>query len=263
MTRRMRPPLYELQKARLEQYSKAQVSFDSQRMNEYTAATGWHIDEYEQELPPEQPGIPETGGSFEAAQQVLRNYSFPPPDLITGIFLPDSPLQDRVMVLRARFLVFTFWFGVRVGGVVGEIRTLPDGENEAVWGYHYTTLEGHYEQGQIEFTVHKYLSTGRVVFKIHAVSKTGYIRNPLYRLGFRLFGRLLQRRFAFQSLARTNAQVEEMLRRNTSQPTEAGARVQVVEKKDVPQKVVEKTDAVPKDSDSNDSGETSAPQDPA
>lgn len=246
MTRRARPPLYELQKARLEQYTSAQLSFDRTRINEYTAANGWHIDGYEQELPAEQPGIPEAGGSFEAAQQVLRNYSFPPPELITGIFVPDSPLQDRVMVLRARFLVFTFWFGVRVGGVVGEIRTLPDGEHEAVWGYHYTTLEGHYEQGQIEFTVHKYLSTGRVVFKIHAISKTGYIRNPLYRLGFRLFGRMLQRRFAFQSLARTNAQVKEMLRRNLRVPGEAGEQVEVVDKQDVPGKVVERTDAVPK-----------------
>lgn len=245
--RRTRPPLYEVQKARLEEYSQAKSSFDEQRVSEYTAEHGWHIDDYEQELPPEQPGIPESGGSFGAAQQVLRNYSFPPPNLITGIFLPDSPLQDRVMVLRARFLVFTFWFGVRVGGVVGEIRPLPDGEYEAVWGYHYTTLEGHYEQGQIEFTVHKYLNSGRVVFKIHAISKTGHIRNPLYRLGFRLFGRMLQRRFAFQSLARTRAQVEDMLRRNVTRPAEAGPQVEVVDKKDVPQKVVEKTDAVPKD----------------
>ena len=219
---RPQPPLYERQKARLEAYSKLKVSFDESRVSEYDAAQGWHIDNYEQELPAEAPGIPEAGGSFEAAQQVLRNYSFPPPELITGIFMPDVPLAERVMVLRGRFLLFTFWFGVKVGGVIGEIRPLPDGELEAVWGYHYSTLEGHFEKGQINFSIHKNLATGAVAFRIQAMSQPGFIRNPFYWLGFKMFGRMLQRRFARQSLSRMRAQVQAQLDERQTNPTTPG-----------------------------------------
>ncbi|WP_310395942.1 hypothetical protein [Hymenobacter sp.] len=48
-------------------------------------------------------------GPPAAAQDVLRRYAFPPPDLITGIFAPDAPLENRVMVLRAQFLFFKFF----------------------------------------------------------------------------------------------------------------------------------------------------------
>lgn len=239
MSRAPRPPLHELQKARLEAYAKAKDSFDATRMSEYTSKAGWHIDDYEQELPGEAPGPPEPQGPFRAAQQVLRNYSFPPPGLITGIFAPDTPLEHRVMVLRGRFLVFTFWFGVRVGGVIDEIRTTPDGLKEAVWGYNYRTLEGHFEQGQIEFTIHKQLDTGRVIMKIHAVSKTGHIANIFYRIGFRLFGRTLQRRFAHGSLARTREQVEVMVRLGNVAPPPSETPVQPVAQENLPDAVAE------------------------
>ena len=239
MSRAPRPPLHELQKARLEAYAKARDSFDAERLSECTTATGWHIDDYEQELPGEAPGPPEPQGPFRAAQQVLRNYSFPPPGLITGIFEPDTPLEQRVMVLRGRFLFFTFWFGVRVSGVIDEVRTTPDGLEEAVWGYNYRTLEGHFEQGQIEFTVHKQLGTGRVIMKIHSVSKTGHIANPFYRLGFRLFGRMLQRRFAQGSLARTREQVEVMVRLGNVMPPPSETPVQPVSREELPGGVAE------------------------
>ncbi|MCB2409776.1 DUF1990 domain-containing protein [Hymenobacter lucidus] len=211
-----KPPLWEVQRARLESFGKAQVNFDLERTAEYTAENGWRIDDYEIELPSEQPGPPAEHGPWQAGQQILRNYTFPPSDLITGIFVPDAPLENRTMVLRAQFLFFTFWFGVRIGGVTDERRTLPDGTQEQVWGYNYRTLEGHFERGQIEFTIHKNLSTGRVVFHIHAFSQVGRIRNPFYWLGFRLFGRPLQRRFAHESLRRLREQVDEMLRTGAS-----------------------------------------------
>ncbi|GAA3939123.1 DUF1990 domain-containing protein [Hymenobacter algoricola] len=205
------PPLWEVQKARLEAYRDAQVNFDLDRVSEYTAETGWRIDDYETELPAEPAGPPTANGAWQAAQQILRAYTFPPSDLITGIFVPDTPLEERIMVLRAQFLFFTFWFGVRIGGVTDETRTLPDGGQEQVWGYNYRTLEGHFERGQIEFTVHKHLGTGQVMFRIHAFSQVGRISNPIYWLGFKLFGRTLQRRFAHQSLERMREQVETAL----------------------------------------------------
>ena len=73
---------------------------------------------------------------------------------------------------------------------------------ERVWGYGYRTLEGHFERGQINFTTHKNLTTGTVQFRIHAVSQPGHIQNPFYWVGFRLFGRTLQRKFARESLRR-------------------------------------------------------------
>lgn len=211
-----KPPLWEVQRARLDAYSKAKVNFDLERRAEYTADTGWRIDDYETELPSEQPGPPAAHGSWQAAQTILRNYTFPPSDLITGIFVPDTPLENRTMVLRGQFLFFTFWFGVRIGGVTDETRTLPDGTQEQVWGYNYYTLEGHFERGQIEFTIHKNLTSGRVVFHIHAYSQVGRIRNPFYWLGFKLFGRMLQRRFSHESLKRLREQVVEMLETGTT-----------------------------------------------
>lgn len=196
------PPLWERYRARLEAYTNAEVNYDFSRQSEYTTATGWRLDDYATDLPAEAPGPPAEAGSFAAAQDVLRRYAFPPPDLITGIFAPDGPLEQRIMLLRARFLFFNFWFGVKVSGVTDvAARESPAGP-ERVWGYGYRTLEGHFERGQIEFTLHKNLTTGAVQFRIHAVSQLGQIRNPFYWLGFKLFGRMLQRKFARESLKR-------------------------------------------------------------
>ncbi|NJK45013.1 MAG: DUF1990 domain-containing protein [Pleurocapsa sp. SU_196_0] len=181
--------------------AQLKLNLDLERREEFTAANGWNLDQYEADLPDETPGEPLEHGSFDAARTVMREYRFPPPDLITGIFLPDAPLERRVMLLRARFLGFTFYFGVKISGVTDELRDTDQGK-ERVWGYRYATLEGHFERGQIEFLVAKNLSSGNVEFRIDAFSKTGVIRNPLYRIGFLLFGRRLQRRFARQSLKR-------------------------------------------------------------
>ena len=91
---------------------------------------------------------------------------------------------------------------MRVSTVTDEAaRATPTGP-ERVWGYGYRTLEGHFEKGQIDFTIHKNLTTGAVQFRIHAVSQPGRIRNPFYWVGFKLFGRTLQRKFARESLRR-------------------------------------------------------------
>ncbi len=222
-----RPPVWEKYRARLDAYHNAEVNYDFSRQNEYTSATGWRIDHYETDLPAEAPGAPEAAGSFAAAQDVLRRYAFPPPDLITGYFDPAVPLEKRVMVLRAHFLVFNFYFGVRVSEVTDEpVRTTPGGpagaHPERVWGYGYRTLKGHFERGQIDFTIHKNLSTGAVQFRIHAVSQSGQIRNPFYWVGFKLFGRILQRKFARESLRRMRELVAAAL---AGEPPAAAAGV--------------------------------------
>lgn len=199
-------PLWEQYRALLAAYAHAQVNYD---VGTIGRGPTWRTDNYATDLPAEPPGPAQAAGPFAAAVQVLRAYKFPPPDLITGIFDPSQALENRVMVLRARFLCFTFLFGVRVVEVVDEAhRATPTGP-EQVWGYGYRTLKGHFERGQINFSIHKNLATGAVQFRIHAVSQKGTIRNPFYWLGFKLFGRLLQRRFARQSLARMRRLVAE------------------------------------------------------
>jgi hypothetical protein len=203
------PPAWEKYRAQLAAYAHAKVNYDYEQVREYTSATGWRIDHYTTDLTAEAPGPPAAHGSFAAAQEVMRRYAFPPPDLITGYFDPSQPLAERIMVLRAHFLVFNFYFGVRVVDVVDEASQAgPDGP-ERVWGYGYRTLEGHFEKGQINFSVHKNLTSGAVQFRIQAMSQPGHIRNPFYWLGFKLFGRGLQRRFAHQSLARMRQLVAE------------------------------------------------------
>lgn len=200
----------------LDAYAQAKVNYDLDRTHEYTTATGWQLDDYGTDLPAEPPGPPVPGGSWESAREVLLNYTFPPPDLITGIFVPEQPLAERVMLLRGRFLFFTFWFGVRVGGVTDEQRPTPDGP-EQVWGYNYRTLEGHFEKGEITFTVHKNLQTGRVQFRVKAYSQPDRIQNLFYRIGFKIFGRMLQRKFARESLRRMREQVQERLQQSAAE----------------------------------------------
>ena len=206
-----RPPAWEQYRAQLQSYTDAKVNYDFARQHEYTSATGWRLDDYATDLPAEAPGPPEAAGAFAAAQDVLRRYAFPPPDLITGYFDPAVPLEKRIMVLRAHFLVFNFYFGVRVSEVTDEAARATPGGAERVWGYGYRTLEGHFERGQIDFTVHKNVTTGAVQFRIHAVSQSGQIRNPFYWVGFKLFGRILQRKFARESLRRMRALVAARL----------------------------------------------------
>jgi len=216
------PPAWEQYRAQLAAYAHARVNYDYENVREYTSATGWRIDHYATDLPAEAPGPPAAHGAFAAAQDVMRRYAFPPPDLITGYFDPSQPLGKRVMVLRAHFLVFNFYFGVRVVDVVDEaVQASPDGP-ERVWGYGYRTLEGHFEKGQINFSIHKNLATGAVQFRIKAMSQPGHIRNPFYWLGFKLFGRTLQRRFAHQSLRRMRRLVGEALARPETMPTTRG-----------------------------------------
>jgi hypothetical protein len=202
--------LWEQYRAQIDALSGAEPNFDLERRHEYSRANGWHIDDYDGELPAEPPGPPVAGGSWEVACTMVREYRFPDPSLITGIFYPDRPLDQRVMLLRAQFLGLTFFFGVRVGGVLDTTRDGPRGPERA-WGYNYQTLKGHFERGQIDFTVIKELATGRVHFQIHAFSQIAKIANPFFWLGFRMFGRWLQRRFARRSLERMQLLVQEQL----------------------------------------------------
>jgi uncharacterized protein (UPF0548 family) len=172
----------------------------------YVSANGWNVDDSSVELPAEIPGPPLDTGSFSAAVAVLTAYSFPPVALIRGHFDPTATLLGRPMLLTARYLWMTFELAVRVSRVIDEARDTPDGLTQ-VWGYSYTTLHGHLEQGEITFEIAKTVGTGAVHFRIYSFSRRGDVGNLLYRLGFRVVGRSLQRRFVRESLQNMQALV--------------------------------------------------------
>jgi len=79
-----------------------------------SALDGWTFDEYCRRLPPEAPGEPVAGGSYEIACRLVRDYEFADPAIITAVWLQDSPLEARDMLLQGRFGPLRFLLGVRV-----------------------------------------------------------------------------------------------------------------------------------------------------
>jgi uncharacterized protein (UPF0548 family) len=131
----------------------------------------------------------------------MLDYQFADPRIVRAVYAPDSELEGRDMLLEARFLGLRFRFGVRVEGVVDETSE-ADGRPVRVWGWSYRTLQGHLEMGQMDYEVWKWLDSGEVEFRIHVVSRPARIPNPIVRLGFRIFGRRQQVRFARRACER-------------------------------------------------------------
>jgi uncharacterized protein (UPF0548 family) len=177
------------------------LNFDRASREEWTVERGWRIDDYCQPLAAESPGPPEPGGSWQRARQLLRDYEFADPRIVRAIYLPGGPVEGRDMLLEVRFWGLTFRFGVRVSAVIDQVRPV-DGRDVRVWGWSYATLQGHLETGQMDYEVWKWLDTGAVEFRIHVVSRASRIGNPIIRLGFRLFGRREQVRFARRACER-------------------------------------------------------------
>jgi uncharacterized protein (UPF0548 family) len=171
------------------------LNFDPARLPELARSDPWHVDDYCRELPAEPPGPPRAVGSFAIATRLMRDYEFADPRVVTAFYEADRPLAGRDMLLQIHFAGLRFRVGVRVARVIDETRAIG-WHDVAVWGWAYRTLEGHLERGQMDYEVWKWLDTGRVEFRIHAVSEIAEIANPLVRLGFRLFGRREQVKFA-------------------------------------------------------------------
>jgi uncharacterized protein (UPF0548 family) len=185
----------------LDQLHAKGLNFDLRQRAQFTAEQGWRVDDYRQPLPPEPPGPPSPDGSWQAARRLMRGYEFADPAIVRAVYHPDRPLEQRDMVLEGRFYGLKFYFGVRVGGVHDEERTVQE-RPVRVWGWNYRTLQGHLERGQMDYEVWKWLDSGEVEFRIHVFSKPAHIPNPVVRLGFRLFGRMMQRRFARRACQR-------------------------------------------------------------
>jgi hypothetical protein len=172
------------------------LNFDPETLHD----SGWEHDDYRQALPSEPPGPPEPGGSWEIAVTLSRNYAFADPSLVEARFDPEAPLEDRDMLLILHALGARIYAGVRVSGVGNETRTHGDREAQ-VFFWNYRTLEGHVEAGQRDFEVWKWLDTGEVEFRTHAISRAAEA-NPVVQAGFALLGRHKQVEFGERACKR-------------------------------------------------------------
>lgn len=199
--RSRRSPLRSDPRRALDELRDRPLNVDLAKRDEWTEDRGWRIDDYCQSLPSEQPGPPEPGGTWERACRLMRDYAFADPAIVHAVYDPDSPLEGRDILLGVRFWGLRFSFGVRVGDVTDETRTV-EGREVRVWGWNYATLQGHLERGEMGYEVWKWLDRGDVEFRIHVVSRASSTGNPIVRLGFRLFGRREQVRFAERACER-------------------------------------------------------------
>jgi uncharacterized protein (UPF0548 family) len=193
--------------AELERIHDLDCNFDPEALST-VEVDAWHVDEYCRSLSSEPAGEPTRSGSFETAKHLIRDYEFADPKRIRAYFRADAPLEGRDMLLEIRYLGLRVRVGVRVGVVFDELREVAE-RPVRVWGWAYRTLQGHLERGQMDYQVWKWLDTGEVEFRIHAVAQKATSRNPILNLGFRIVGRREQVRFARNCAERMERLVSE------------------------------------------------------
>ena len=171
---------------RLAGLSQRRLNFDPAALRHARPEDGWIVTDLCQTLPPEAPGKPERGGSWDVARALMQGYEFADPSIVRAYYDPAAPLEGRNMLLELQALrLFRLFVGVRVGDVHDQVRHTQSGDVQ-VWGWNYRTLEGHVEMGQMDWEVWKWLESGAVEFHVHAVSRPAPIANPVVRLGFRV-----------------------------------------------------------------------------
>ncbi len=171
---------------RLAALPRKRLNFDPSTLESASVAGGWTFTDLCQALPPEPPGAPIQDGSWQIARRLMRGYEFADPSIVRAYYDPEAPLQGRNMLLKLRALgIAHLYVGVRVGDVYEGVREI-EGNQACVWGWNYRTLEGHVEMGQMDWEVWKWLTDGRVEFRVHAVARLAHIGNPIVRLGFLL-----------------------------------------------------------------------------
>jgi uncharacterized protein (UPF0548 family) len=180
---------------RLARLRTTELNFRPRQDGPFTRQQGWRLDHYRRRLPSEPPGPPVPGGSWELAKRLSETYEFADPTLVRAFYDPREPLIGRTMLLEVHFWGLRIYAGVRVGGASDGIRE-HDGRRARVAVWNYQTLEDHFESGQIDYEVWKWLDSGEVEFRVDAFSRPAPIDQPIVRMGFRLFGRRTQIKFA-------------------------------------------------------------------
>lgn len=181
-------------RAALDALHRRVPNYDAEHPDRLAPEAGWRHETRCQALPSEDAGPPQPGGSWEIARDLMGDYEFADPKMVRAVYHADAPLEGRDMLLVIRFAFLRFRVGVRVGGVFDETRTV-DGREVRVHGWNYRTLGGHFEMGQMNYEVWKWLDNGDVEFRVHGVWRPGGTRNPLLIIGFRIFGPASRERF--------------------------------------------------------------------
>jgi uncharacterized protein (UPF0548 family) len=219
-TRRLDPadqqstsPSHRRAERRLAALAGRPVNFDTSRLDEYTPETGWRRDDMVEPLPAEVPGPPEPGGSWELTRRLVMNYQLADPSQVRAVYDDRTPFEGRDLLLWIRFGGVRFGVGVRIGGAYEWTRDV-DGRPARVYGWYYDTLEGHFEQGRMHYEVWKWLDSGEVHFRLHAVSRGAETGPWVLRTGFRLVGRVNQLQFYRRSCRRARRFTEAQLEAN-------------------------------------------------
>jgi uncharacterized protein (UPF0548 family) len=191
--------------------AERRVNFDYTKVEDYASEPGWRLDDMVEALPHERPGSPAEGESWQVAREVMDSYQLADPAVVTASYDRDLPLSGRDMLLRIRFAGLRLRVGVRIGEVYEETREVDD-RAVRVFGWSYSTLEGHFEEGRMHYELWKWQDSGDVEFHLKAISRPARQGPLLLRTGFRLFGRRNQLRFYRQVCRRikrlTEAQLE-------------------------------------------------------
>lgn len=172
------------------------------------ADPAWNVDHSRDLLAREAPGPPEPHGVYVTARQALIDYAFADPRLVRAVYDAAVPLEGRDMLLVGRFYGLRFPMGVRVSGVA-DGPDERDGRPVHRFAWHYSTLEGHLERGEMQYELLKWTDTGDVELQLHAYSQGAGSPNPIVRLGFAIFGRWMQQRFYDRVLSRVRELVDE------------------------------------------------------
>ena len=206
--------------ALLLRFRETDLNFDPADLDARPRQRRWRVDRYRRELGAEPAGDPVPGGPWSIACDVSMSYSFVDPSIIRSSYDPSEPLENRTLLLEVHFWGLRIYVGVRVSAVYDEIRR-EAGARERVRGWCYDTLEGHFEQGRICYEVAKRLDTGRVEFRIDAVSRRADPGNLLVAAGFLLFGRRKQTEFAHTACDRLDQLTRARLDGNRKTPSRA------------------------------------------
>jgi len=146
----------------------------------------------------ERAGVPERGGVFERACDLVAAYELSDPGIVAAHFDRAAPLLNRPMLLEIKVLGLRYLCAVVVSDVVAGADA-----HETWFGFRVDTLAPHLERGSEWFIVTKNHRDGTVRFSISALWEPGQFPNRWSRLGFTLLARRYQRawhRRAFRRL---------------------------------------------------------------
>ncbi len=146
----------------------------------------------------ERVGVPERGGAFDRACDLVAAYELSDPGIVAAHFDRAAPLLNRPMLLEIKVLGLRYLCAVVVSEVVAGANA-----HETWFGFRVDTLAPHLERGSEWFIITKNHRDGTVRFSISALWEPGQFPNRWSRLGFKLLARRYQRawhRRAFRRL---------------------------------------------------------------